>query len=182
VSLIGFMCSGKSSTGRELARQLGWPHFDSDALIVERTGMEIEEIFRLEGEDAFRELEHLVVEELPPARDLVLSTGGGLVCSEPTMEILRLQGPIFWLRVDQEDVLDRCQRPWAAKRPLLHAGKNLEIRIARLMAEREPLYRRWGQPIEGGFSHPREAGKHVLDVLRQREDFAPYFGRPEAGG
>lgn len=177
VSLIGFMCSGKSSTGRTLARQLGWPHFDTDALIVERTGMEIEEIFRLQGEEAFRELELRIVEELPPERDLVLSTGGGLVVSEPAMEILRLQGPIFWLLVGVTDVLERCQRPWAAKRPLLAGGPDLEERITTLMAEREPLYRKWGQPIEGGFAHPREAGKHVLEMLRKREDFSVYFGR-----
>jgi shikimate kinase len=179
VSLIGFMCSGKSSTGRTLARQLGWPHYDTDALIVERTGMEIEEIFRLQGEEAFRELEYRMVEELPPERDLVLSTGGGLVVNDDAMRILRVQGPIFWLHVAREDVLERCQRPWAARRPLLANAPDLEKRIDTLMAEREPLYRKWGQPIEGGFAHPREAGRHVLEILRKRRDFAAYFGRPD---
>lgn len=180
VSLIGFMCSGKSSTGRTLAHQLGWPHYDTDSLIVERTGMEIEEIFRLEGEEAFRELEYRIVEELPPERDLVLSTGGGLVLSERAMEILSVQGPVFWLLVDTEDVLDRCQRPWAAKRPLLAGGPDLRERISRLMADRAPLYGKWGQPIEGGFAHPREAGRHILDILRRREEFAVYFGLGDA--
>ena len=87
ISLIGFMCSGKSTTGRMLARQLGWPHYDTDALIVEKMGMEIEEIFRLQGEAAFRELEYRTVEELPPERDLVLSTGGGLVLGGPASVI-----------------------------------------------------------------------------------------------
>lgn len=177
VSLIGFMCSGKSSTGRTLARQLGWPHMDTDALIVERTGMEIEEIFRLQGEDAFRELEYRIVEELPPERDLVLSTGGGFVLSDQAMEILRVQGPIFWLLVDHADVLERCQRPWAAKRPLLSGEPDLANRIEALMSSREPLYSRWGQPVRGGFAHPREAGKHILEMLGKREDFAVYFGR-----
>lgn len=177
ISLIGFMCSGKSTTGRMLARQLGWPHYDTDTLIVDHMGMEIEQIFRLQGEAGFRELEYRIVEELPPERDLVLSTGGGLVLNEQAMEILRVQGPIFWLRVDPRDVWERCQRPWAAKRPMLEGAPDLEERIDTLMKEREPLYRRWGQPVEGGFAHPKEAARHVLELLRRREDFAAYFGR-----
>ena len=182
VSLIGFMCSGKSSTGRSLARQLGWPHYDTDRMIVERTGMEVDEIFHTKGETAFRALERELVEELPPERDLVLSTGGGLVLNTDCMRILSVQGPIFWLRVQKEDVLDRCRRPWAAKRPLLGEGPDLEDRVIRLMEEREPLYREYGSPVPGGFAHPREAGKHILELLSQREDFRVYFGRGSETG
>jgi len=176
VSLIGFMCSGKSSTGRTLARQLGWPHYDTDQMIVERTGMEVHEIFQEHGESAFRALERDVVEELPPERELVLSTGGGLVLNQRCMDVLRVQGPIFWLRVEKEEVLDRCRRPWAAKRPLLLDGPDLEHRIEQLMAEREPIYRSYGRPVPGGFRHPREAGKHILEALEERDDFRAYFG------
>jgi shikimate kinase/3-dehydroquinate synthase len=171
------MCSGKSSTGRTLARKLGWPHVDTDAAIVERTGLSVDEIFRSRGEAAFRKMERDLVAELPPERDLVLSTGGGLVLNGETMEILRVQGPVFWLQVDPQDVHERCQRPWAAKRPLLSGTPNLADRIQRLMEEREPLYRRWGQPVQGGFSHPRDAGRHIFDLLALREEFAVYFGR-----
>jgi shikimate kinase len=181
VSLIGFMCSGKSATGRALARQLGWEHYDTDALIRDRTGMEIVEIFETLGEPAFREMEHDVVEGLPPERDLVLSTGGGLVLNEGTMAILTVQGPIFWLRVEEGDVVERAQRPWAAKRPLL-SGPNLESRIHGLMEAREPLYRRYGEPVPGGFAHPRAAARHILDLLRPRTEFQAYFGREEARG
>ena len=182
VSLIGFMCSGKSSTGRMLARQLGWPHYDTDALIVERAGLSVQKFFERHGEAEFRRLEHEVVEELPPERDLVLSTGGGLVLNEPTMEILRVQGPVFWLMVSREDVLDRAQRPWAARRPLLAAGDDLEERIDGLMARREPLYRRYGVPVRGGFAHPREAGRHILERLKALEEFRPYFGGGNGSG
>ncbi len=181
VSLIGFMCSGKSSTGRMLARQLGWSHYDTDAMIVERTGMSVQEIFESEGESHFRAIEHEIVEELPPERDLVLSTGGGLVLSEGTMEILRVQGPVFWLRVTKSEVLERCQRPWAARRPLLTTAPDLEARITHLMAVREPLYRKYGIPVPGGFSHPREAGRHILEKLGQLEEFQVYFGRGTDG-
>jgi len=180
VSLIGFMCSGKSSTGRMLARQLGWPHFDTDELIVERTKLTVDDIFREQGEDAFRRLEHDVVEELPPERDLVLSTGGGLVLNRPTMEILAVQGPVFWLRVEEAEVVERCRRPWAAKRPLLADAPDLEETVHRLMAERHPLYERYGVPVPGGFAHPREAGQHILEILSRRDEFKAYFG-PEDG-
>ena len=179
ISLIGFMCSGKSSTGRVLARQLGWPHYDTDRLIVEREGRSVAEIFQEKGELYFRELEYRLVEELPPERDLVLSTGGGLVAIERAMKILSVQGPVFWLSVGQEDVLDRCRRPWAAKRPLLVDNGDLPARIARLMSERDPLYRRWGKPVPGGFDHPREAGKHILGILQAMDEFRPYVGLGE---
>jgi shikimate kinase len=179
VSLIGFMCSGKSSTGRLLARQLGWPHYDTDRMIVEREGQAVADIFQEKGEEYFRDLESRLVEELPPERDLVLSTGGGLVVTEHTMEILRVQGPVFWLSVDKADVLDRCRRPWAAKRPMLTDSADLPERIDRLMEERVPLYRRWGTPVPGGFDHPRDAGKHILAILQKLDAFRPYFGLGE---
>ncbi len=170
------MCSGKSSTGRTLARKLGWPHVDTDAAIVERTGLSVDEIFRRHGEAAFRQMERELVAELPPERDVVLSTGGGLVLNREAMEILRVQGPVFWLQVKHEEVLERCQRPWAAKRPLLREGDDLPQRIDRLMAEREPLYAQYGTPTPGGFSHPREAGRHILDALSRMDEFRVYFG------
>lgn len=175
ISLIGFMCSGKSSTGKTIARHLGWPHFDTDAQIVEKTGMEVHEIFRMQGEPFFRGLEQEIVETLPPERDLVLSTGGGLVLNEEAMQILKVQGPIFWLRVEPEEVLDRCRRPWAARRPLLEDGEDLPERVEGLLKQREPLYARWGAPVPGGFAHPREAARHILALLAKREDFRPYF-------
>jgi shikimate kinase len=144
-------------------------------MIRERFGLEIDEIFRDKGEGEFRRLEQQIVEELPPERDLVLSTGGGLVLNERAMEILRVQGPIFWLQVDKADVLERCQRPWAAKRPLLNGAQDLEKEIERLMEERNPLYGRYGAPVPGGFAHPRDAGKHILDLLSRRSDFRVYF-------
>jgi shikimate kinase len=97
------------------------------------------------------------------------------VLSEQSMQILRVQGPIFWLHVDRSDVVERARRPWATKRPLL-TGPDLEERIDRLMSEREPLYRRHGIPVPGGFAHPREAARHILDILRSRGDFRDYFG------
>lgn len=179
VSLIGFMCAGKSSTGKTLARHLGWPHVDTDALAVERAGMPVHEIFRTKGEAYFRELEYRIVEDLPPERDLVLSTGGGLVLVERAMRILAVQGPVFWLRVEPDEVIDRARRPWAAQRPLLEDGEDLPERVLELMRTREPIYARWGTPVPGGFAHPREAGRHILEMLAQRPEFRPYFG--EAG-
>ncbi len=175
ISLIGFMCSGKSATGRALARQLGWEHYDTDQMIVDQSGMEIAELFEAHGEDEFRELEFKAVEQLPPERDLVLSTGGGLVLNDRSMQILSVQGPIFWLHVDRSDVVERARRPWATKRPLL-TGPDLEGRIDHLMSDREPLYRRYGIAVPGGFAHPREAARHILEILRNRSDFRDYFG------
>ena len=80
LTLEGFMGSGKSSVGRELARRTGWDAYDLDALIVQRAGCSIAEIFRDKGEAWFRQLETSCLEEMIAryeGSDLILALGGG---------------------------------------------------------------------------------------------------------
>jgi shikimate kinase len=76
IFLIGFMCSGKSRVGRELAQQLGVRHVDIDRVVEQRVGPLVP-YFQQHGEAAFREREREVLLELLGERDLVVSTGGG---------------------------------------------------------------------------------------------------------
>ncbi|MDX6733101.1 MAG: shikimate kinase / 3-dehydroquinate synthase [Baekduia sp.] len=84
--VIGFMGAGKTTLARELAAARGVDHVDTDALLVQRFGRSIEEVFDAEGEPAFRAAEEEVVLALldarPPGRDPVVSLGGGSVLSE----------------------------------------------------------------------------------------------------
>ena len=87
--LVGPPGSGKTTVGRVLARRLGVAFTDIDALIVERIGKSIGEMFTEEGEDAFRALEREVVAEALGATDGVLALGGGSVLAATTRERLR---------------------------------------------------------------------------------------------
>jgi shikimate kinase len=135
--LVGPPGAGKTTVGRVLARRLGVDFTDIDALIVERAGKSISDMFVQDGEDAFRALERAVVAESLLATDGVLALGGGSVLAEQTRE--RLRGHrVVHLSVDVTDGLRRTGMSKA--RPLL-AGVNPRATFKALLDARAPLYR-----------------------------------------
>ena len=80
--LIGMPGAGKSTVGRSLAFALGKTFIDTDDLIVETTGMEIPQIFRLQGEEGFRQIEMNVISQLCHKTGAVIACGGGVVTRE----------------------------------------------------------------------------------------------------
>ena len=92
VFLVGFMGSGKSSVGQELARRLGWDFVDLDARIESREGQTVPEIFRDRGEAGFRLAETSALGDLlsePLERNRVVALGGGAFAVERNRELLR---------------------------------------------------------------------------------------------
>ncbi|MGB4372095.1 MAG: shikimate kinase, partial [Halanaerobiales bacterium] len=90
IALIGFMGSGKSSVGRELARRLAYSFIDTDQEIERKSRMTIPEIFKTYGEAYFRQLEEeVLVEIIENNKEMVLATGGGIILSESNRSILR---------------------------------------------------------------------------------------------
>jgi 3-dehydroquinate synthase len=137
VVLIGFMGTGKTAVGREVAARLNRPFVDTDALIEERAGRPILRIFTEDGEEAFRQLEAAVVETVSAGAGAVIATGGGAVLRRENMDRLRRNGLIIALRADPAAI--RARVGSAVDRPLL--GANPNGTISRLLAEREALYR-----------------------------------------
>ena len=77
--LVGYMGCGKSTLGRKLARRLGIPYADTDALVEEREGASVSDVFRYEGEQRFREVEREILDRVIEEGAVpVVSTGGGL--------------------------------------------------------------------------------------------------------
>lgn len=142
VLLWGFMASGKTAVGSRLATRLGWDHIDLDALIVRRAGKPIAEIFRSEGEAAFRALEAAASREIIARRKVVISPGGGWITNEGVLDQLPPGTLTVWLRVEPQTVLKRLRRGRGGPaRPLL-ATPDPAQRVRTLLAQREPLYRR----------------------------------------
>src|SRR5713101_4870516 len=116
VILIGFMGAGKSAVGRLLARRLGRCFVETDDMIVARVGRPIPEIFRVEGEERFRELEADALDALRLKSGDVIATGGGLPCREGRMEALRALGTVVWLagdfRSEERRVGKECRSRW----------------------------------------------------------------------
>ena len=130
--------SGKSTVGRQLARRLGLPFFDSDAVIEQRLGCSIREYFAREGEAAFRDVEQQVLAELAAGPHAVVATGGGAVLREANRDLMRQAGRVIYLRSSPEDLHRRLRHD--TQRPLLQVADPMG-KLRTLHAERDPLYR-----------------------------------------
>jgi shikimate kinase len=131
------MGAGKTTIGSHLATRLGWPHFDSDEMIIQATGQAVAEIFAARGEAAFRAEEARVLAEAATSDGpAVVSVAGGAVLDPDNRKVLRSAGTVVWLRADV-DVLSR-RVGTGRGRPLLEDDPEGKLRL--LDAERRPLY------------------------------------------
>jgi shikimate kinase len=138
VFLVGFMASGKSSVGRELARRLDWDFVDLDTRIESREGRTIAEIFRDRGESAFRLAETSALRDLTESleRNTVIALGGGAFVQPKIRELLR-SWPSVFLEVPLDELWRRSLED-PTERPL---RKDDLTGFARLYESRLPFYR-----------------------------------------
>lgn len=160
--LVGLMGAGKSTVGRVLAAQLGRPLFDSDEMIVERTGRSVREIWERDGEAAFRALE---TEALRDALDAdepsVIAGAGGIVLSAENRRVLRdSDATVVWLMADRDVLVERVRH--GGHRPLL--DDDPDGTLARMIAERDPLYQEVADAIVS--VEKRSVGEVAKAVLR----------------
>ncbi|MDE0259365.1 MAG: shikimate kinase [Gammaproteobacteria bacterium] len=139
ILLIGFMASGKSAVGREVARLLGWRFVDFDEEIRRETGQEIADIFDRGGEGEFRAIEARVARRLLRRDRTVLASGGGWAAQPGHMEGVAADTLSVWLKVTAETAVERARRQ-GVDRPLLDVPRPVE-HSRRLLARREPYYR-----------------------------------------
>lgn len=138
ITLVGLPGVGKSTIGRQLARRLELPFFDSDELIEQCIGQSIRSFFEEKGEDAFRDLEEEVLDRLSLKNNCVIATGGGIVLREVNRHRLMERARVIYLRATPEQLIKRLRHDM--KRPLLQ-GSNPLARLRSLYEVREPLYR-----------------------------------------
>jgi shikimate kinase len=147
VVLTGFMATGKSVVGRLLAAALSYDWVDTDALIEDRHGP-IHEIFRNNGEEAFRQMERRLADDLKNRKDLVVSTGGRMMLDPEIAESLGAAARIFCLTAEPAELQRRVVDEDGPERPLL--GSSPAARIAELLAERAEGYAAFEQvPTDG---------------------------------
>jgi shikimate kinase len=140
IILIGFMGSGKSSVGKKLAERIGYEFKDTDEMIVQKEGIDIQEIFQRCGEEYFRNLEStLLLAIRDDLQNTVLSTGGGMPVRDKNVNLFRNMGQIIYLRTSKDTIIERLLHD--TTRPLLN-GVNLYEKVERLLFERIPIYER----------------------------------------
>ena len=150
--LIGMPGSGKSAVGKILTKTTGKPLADTDQLIVEKAGKSIPEIFREEGEPAFRDLESEIIRELSLQGGQVISTGGGAVLRPENVTLLRQNGRLFWLDRAPDSLVPTDDRPLA----------DTAAKMKQLYQEREPVYRASADMIIPVFGTPEDTASLIL--------------------
>lgn len=140
IVLLGFMSSGKSVTGRALARRLGWDFIDFDHVIEQREERSVTEIMDVQGEEYFRRLEAGLTREVARRQGLVIAPGGGWITHPALLGSLRPGALAVWLRVSPAETLRRLDQG-GTYHPLADDPEPLQT-ITALLAQREPLYRR----------------------------------------
>jgi len=148
--IIGFMGSGKTTTGIRVASLLDWSFIDLDKKIEEHTGLKIPEIFSLHGEDHFRIIEAEVLRSLVTVTNTVISTGGGTPCFGSNMELMLQTGLTVYLKLTPGQLLSRLNSS-SEERPLIKnlSGENLLNFIEDKLKFREKWYERSELIING---------------------------------
>ena len=137
IILIGPMGSGKTSTGRMLAKEMGYAFADTDEEVTKRTGVSIAYIFDVEGEEGFRKRECIALKECLNDNNKVLSTGGGIVLSKENRDLLQDRGTVVYLQTSIRSQVKRTAS--TNNRPLLQ-NNDPEETLEKLMLTRAPLY------------------------------------------
>lgn len=127
IILIGMSLSGKSTLGNRLAKKIGYKFIDTDKEIEKKEGITIREIFKLKGEEYFRNLEKELVNNLCKDSKIVISTGGGMPIYNNNMKSLRKKGKIIYLKAPLDMLIQRGEN--ARNRPLLIGNYKKEIEI-----------------------------------------------------
>ena len=159
LALVGFMGTGKSSVGRFVAEHLQFDFLDTDEIIEARSGISISEIFAQNGEVAFRELEHQVVQELAARTQTVISTGGGLPINPANLQSLKQHALVVCLWASPEKCWERVRHQ--SHRPLLADGDPLS-KIRSLLSLREPFYKQADVLVNTEWRSVREVALQVI--------------------
>ena len=140
IYLIGMPGSGKTTLGKALAQGRGDRFIDLDVEIVKNAGKGISDIFREEGEQAFRQMESDILRDATMAYDsFVMSTGGGAPCFHDNLDFMKASGITLYLKVSAPELESRLKQD-KDSRPLLADSGNLIQKINDLLFKRESFY------------------------------------------
>ena len=141
IYLIGMMGAGKSVVGRQLATALNYAFVDIDE-VVEEKGMSIVEIFRTQGEEAFRKRERDALVTCTKLEKTVIATGGGLPCHHDNLDIMLGNGAVMYLKASPVILTERLDSDDTQRPMLSEVSDNRIQQIESLMHERKSCYER----------------------------------------
>lgn len=164
IFLWGFMASGKTTLGKELAIRLGFAFQDLDAAIEEMEMMKVSEIFSRKGEVYFRQLEHETLKQVISLSDkVVVSTGGGTPCHFNNADLMNKAGITVYLKVSSKSLKQRLNEKQVNVRPLIknHSWED----ILELYQQRE-FYYKSAHLVVSNDHHRADALEDILKQLQ----------------
>ncbi|MCS7459396.1 shikimate kinase [Paenibacillus doosanensis] len=161
IVLVGFMGTGKSTVGKTLASRLGWKFVDTDALIEERQGMSISDIFATAGEKAFRDIESETIAITLDGTRQVIATGGGAVLAEQNRKVMQARGWVVALTADAETIISRVSQD--QNRPLVQG--DVKERVHTLLETRKHAYDFAGKRIDTGSLSVEEIVAEIVAAM-----------------
>lgn len=177
VSLIGMMGSGKTTVGKALAEDMGWDFIDVDQTVEQTAALSIDQIFDKEGETRFRDLEQECLKDALNQRGpragsglggskLIVACGGGVILRETNRALLRERSVVVLLEVDAKIAAERLLG--SANRPLLApkgGDDSLEAVLARLLTERDHLYRMTAHHVVDAETPPQDVAAQIKRLI-----------------
>ncbi|MBN3040219.1 MAG: shikimate kinase [Candidatus Omnitrophica bacterium] len=162
IYLVGFMGTGKTTVGVILAKRLKLEFIEMDSLIEQRQGKSICQIFADLGEEAFRQMENQLLNEISKKSNLVVSCGGGLICDPANSRILKGSGVTFCLKASASLIYQRTKNQ--TQRPLLKVDNPMK-KIEELLAERKPFYESADFIIDTDTMLPEQVAEKIIHIL-----------------
>ena len=166
IYLAGFMGTGKSTIGKELARVLGRRYVDIDSELEQKYGASIAQMFAEHGETWFREREREFCLETAKTNNRVVATGGGALLNDEVFRAFNESGLLLCLYAQRECLLERLER--SERRPLLK-GENIEEKVDALLEQRRELYEKIRIRVDTSNLTPLETARKIADLLNVRQ-------------
>lgn len=163
IILTGFMGTGKTAVGKELAQLLDLKLIDVDTEIEKSEKMTINDIFKQFGEPRFREIETDMIKKISRKKNVIISTGGGAVLKQENMDALRKTGIIICLMATPETILKRTSIN--SDRPLLKVENPFE-KINELLNFRRPFYEKADIIIDTEHKTPLQIAEEIIERVR----------------
>lgn len=162
------MGAGKTTVGRALSKELGFPFYDLDWYIENRRHKTISEIFAEQGEEAFRKIEYNMLHEVAEFENVIISCGGGTPCFYDNIDYMNQQGQVVYLKATPE-VLYQHLIMGKGDRPLLKGKSKEELMtfIREQLEKREPFYSKAQYTLDVSVMDNNDKIKTTIDKLRE---------------
>lgn len=173
IILIGYMCAGKTTVGKALAKELGRTFYDLDWYVEERFHKKVPQIFAEEGEARFRDLERRMLHEVAEFENIVLSCGGGTPCHFDNMDYMNSVAETYYLKATPETLIQHIAIS-RGERPLLKGKSPEELRefVSTQLAEREPYYEKAQHIVDINVLDSFDKIKDIVSLIKQETETA----------